>query len=233
MINSLLHIAALSAPRTELLYQGADARQLWKAPGKVPLPKKRRSGVCKLEMMRAALRLAGVDVDRVGGNVHGKGAISSGSAVAREERGQVGTADMTRTLAGIGLDNIARPHEAPTTPRLTYRQLKHNVFSIDPPNRNADASQLTDAALQRSQSEYQSSKAVLRGRPGPPGIAPGFERCELLSVTGHGGAESKADETGETDEMEDPAAGRGTPPFVGWVATGEEWEAFDVTGVQA
>ena len=207
MINSVLHLAYTTPPTTEVLYQGADARQLWKPPGLVPLPEKRRSKVCKLELMRTVRHLQGCEVPEE----MPRGKARRGGAAAAENRD-----DLTQGVEAMSLGAAT----CPVGP--TYRQLKDTAQTLQGSH-----------ALSPPASTYQAAKRILRGVPGPRRVVPGFERCGRLCVTvTDGQASTSSDSSGAgaaRDGSAKPLGGR-DPPFVGWIATGREWESFEDTG---
>jgi hypothetical protein len=139
-----------------------------------------------------------------------------------------------------------RGEEKDSHGRITYRQLKQSTFSssssslsVAPqallgaasvststsstsPSDNPSASIAPLTYLELGHpSTYQAAKRLLRGSSGPPGLVSGFERCGPLSVTCQ--KPYKAETAVEVHCR--PGA-----PFVGWIATGAEWEAFDMAG---
>ena len=249
MINSLLHIPSTSTspPITETLYQGADARQPWKAPGLVPLPGKRRSRVCKLEMMRDVLRLAGVRVEEEKGAMKGKktelvrGGWENGMSIADDLAVTSAVQQVHQGIENVSLHTkqVAEEPGGRNRSTITYRQLKHSVFSaatlsIPPAPFDTDVSDAAQASPilgsaaypsaksttpgtedtipDPSASPYQLVKCTLRGIPASPALVAGFERCGPLSISSAAWSTSVG------------------APFAGWLVSGLEYESFDHTG---
>lgn len=248
MINSLLHIPSTSTspPITEILYQGADARQPWKPPGLIPLPGKRRSRACKLEMMRDVLRLAGVGVEEETGAMKGKktepvrGGCENGMGIADNLAVTSTVQQMQEDVENVSLHAKQVAEVSGGLPRtaITYRHLKHSVFSVATLSASPIPSEtaISDSVLPSSNlsaahssaksttpateetppgpsvSPYQLAKRTLRGIPALPALVAGFERCGPLHITSGSSSTSVG------------------VPFAGWLGTGSQYESFDHTG---